>query len=196
MRPDLTKRFAISLAVAIASSVLLAACGGEDTNVAGSQKHGYVPKASTTMGPASPPLSKSAFLSHMSKVCREAWPSIAYNWMAYRRTQSLQMKRRLRFADAVQKTLMPSIDFLIFDDIHMLGSPRYEEKKLERIIGPMQVAVELGEKGRWRAYTTDEVRQHFHTYNTRARRYGLDDCLVNRVHLSLNPPISSSPDSS
>jgi hypothetical protein len=169
------------LSGALALCIALPGCGGDAS--AGSAEHGYVPEASTTVALASPPLTKSRFLAHMNKTCRAAWPRIAYFWTIYRRTHSPTTGRKQRFADAVQKTLLPTIDFLIFDDIHMLGSPPGQEETLERIIGPKQVAVELGEKRRWSAYSIGEVVKRFDTYDTRARRYGLDDCLVNRGHL-------------
>lgn len=100
----------------------------------------------------------------------------------YRDSHPMLSKRR-RFAEGARVSLLPTITFLIFDDMHMLGSPPGEEENIERLIGPLQEAVELGEKRRPLLYSADEIVAHFAEYNERARRYGLDECVVTTPHL-------------
>jgi hypothetical protein len=74
-------------------------------------------------------------------------------------------------------------NFHIFDNFRILGAPAGEQRAIEEIIGPFQAAVELGWKERWRAYSIADIPPQFEIYNRRARRYGLDDCLVDKAHL-------------
>ncbi|HET8863442.1 MAG TPA: hypothetical protein VFM94_09355 [Solirubrobacterales bacterium] len=41
------------------------------------------------------------------------------------------------------------MDFHIFDEFRIMGSPNGQEQEIERIIGPFQAAVELGWKESW-----------------------------------------------
>ncbi len=168
------------LVSALVAAAALAACGGGGNTAAESD---YTVQANTTMVAASPPITKAHFVAYINKVCRQSWVTIADNWRFHRNRQDPKMSRDARFADSVKKSLLPGIVVLIFDDMHMLGAPPGEEKNIERIIGPMQFASETGELGRWQAHSIAEITRHFDVYNTRARRYGLDDCLVNEAHL-------------
>ena len=75
------------------------------------------------------------------------------------------------------------IDFHIFDSIRILGAPQGEEREIEEIIGPMQSAVERGQKKLVPVSSVAQVSTLFGEYNRRARQYGLDDCLVDESHL-------------
>jgi hypothetical protein len=182
--PGLAGRFLILLAVA-AVLVLQTGCGGDgDSASAGdAEDKGYTVQASTTMGTASPRLTKPQFLAYINKVCREAWPTLHENWDVYSRTLDPKLSRKERFSRAVRESLLAGITFHIFDDIHMLGAPRGDEETTEQIIGPLQETTELGQLGRWRAYSIPELLPHFDEYNERAHQYGLDDCLVTVAHL-------------
>jgi hypothetical protein len=129
-------------------------------------------------------LTKPRFVSQLNGICREAWATIVDNWHGYTRTQSPGLSEHESFEDAVRESLLPGVVFLIFDDIHMTGAPRGDERTIEEMIGPFQVAAELGGKGRWRAHSVAEITPHFAEYNVRARHYGLDDCLVDQAHLA------------
>lgn len=173
------------LLAAVAAVWAIAGCGGDDGSASAGRvpDRGYTVQASTTVGPAIPQLSNAQFLAYINKVCRRAWVTIRQNWDSYSRTQSPEIRGAARFADAVRESLLPGIDFLIFDDIHMLGSPRGDEETIERIIGSLQASVELGQLSHWQAHSVVEIPPHFGEYNQGARRYGLDDCLVNKAHL-------------
>ena len=171
-------RILLLLAALLATITVVAAagCGGA------SDEGPYTPRASTTMRIASPPITRARFIAHMNGACRRAWKRIAENIADYGR-QYPKLRGRALYARSVRKPLLFDIDFHIFDEIRIVGSPPGDAQRIERFIGPMQRAVELGQLGRWRAYTPGQVAAHFTAYNRRARRYGLTDCLVDEQHV-------------
>lgn len=82
------------------------------------------------------------------------------------------------FAAAIERSLLAGVDFHIFDNFRILGSPPGDERTLEEMIEPFQAAVELGQKKIEPVNTLDEVAELFANYNVRARDYGLLDCLT------------------
>lgn len=172
-----TKRILPLPAAMVAIAALLAGCGGD----AGG--NGYQVRASTTMTIADPPLTKPQFVARVNAICREAWRTVWDNWEVYTSAQEPQLGEKERFAEAVRLSLLAGIDFHIFDNILDLGAPPGEQRRIEAIVGPFQEAVELGWADRWRAYSVAEVPPQFSQYNRLARRYGLDDCLVDGAHL-------------
>lgn len=177
--PNRKHRLALPL-MAMLAAALAQGCGGD-----GSGEGGYTPEAAITMTAAKPPLSKEQFVGRTNRICRKAWRTVLENWADYTSWQDTEVSKRKRFEEAVRLSLLAGIDFHIFDNIRALGSPPGEEEAIEAIIRPFQVAVELGWKERWRAYSVADVVPHFATYNRRARTYGLDDCLVDAPHLRL-----------
>jgi hypothetical protein len=163
------------LSLSVGITLGLAACGGS-SDVAG--KTAYDAEADTTMTTSSPPLTKARFTQQINKRCRRVWIAILNNWAIYTRTQDAKLGEKARFAQAVQYSLLAGIDFHIFDGIYRLGAPPGDERTIERIIGPMQEAVELGWKGKWVASSAAQVAEHFRLFNERARQYGLDDCVA------------------
>jgi hypothetical protein len=163
-----------------------AGCGGASGDHAAESR--YIVEASTTMAAASPSISKERFVNYINKACRRALGKVTDNWYVYRSTQDPKMGRDARFSDALRESLLPGIDFLIFDEIHILGSPPGAEHVIERIIGAMQLAVETGEHGLWQAHSITEVTPHFDVYNSRARHYGLTDCVADNAHLGRIKP--------
>jgi hypothetical protein len=166
--------------LALIAIVGFSGCGGDD---ASGRQSGYTVHSSTVEEVAAPPITKAQFDSHINKACREAWVTMTHNWYFYRRRQPETMSRDARFANAVQYSLLLGVDFLIFDEMHLLGSPPRQQHVIERIIGSMQLAVETGERGHWHAHSIADLEREFAAYNVRARRYGLNDCLVNQTHL-------------
>jgi hypothetical protein len=166
--------WAAVVTVVTLSAGLSAGCGG------GGGDRAYSVEAATTMITADN-LDKAEFISRINRICRREW-SVIVNVRRYHGLKS--NSPRQRFAEAVRIPLMSGIDFLIFDSIRLLGSPPGEERKIEAIVGPMQYAVETAQKqSPPRLFSTADVERHFSEYNRRARRYGLEDCLVNRAHL-------------
>ena len=159
----------------------LAGCG-DSISSPGSRPEAYSVQAGTTMTVTS--ITTAQYVKHINGVCQQAWGRILELFNDYRREHT-GANRRERFAQAVQASLLPSITFLIFDDMRMLGAPPGEERELEEIIGPLQEASELGQKRRPALYSVAEIVDHFDLYNERARRYGLVDCLVNETHLRI-----------
>jgi hypothetical protein len=181
MQPTI-KALSCSL-VALIATAAMASCGGDDPSAESKRPYDIV--ASTTMTVATPRLTKPEFIRRMSKICGAAWVKAARYWRMYRHTQEPTLSERERFEDAVRVTLLASLDFYIFDNFRIIGGPAGSTDELERVIAPFQEAVELGQMNRWRAHTTAEVARQFRTFNRRAARYGLADCLVNESHLKL-----------
>jgi hypothetical protein len=182
---DITKRLSIKsfflVAVAAVATALVLGCGGDDGDASDGDQT-YDPEASTTVSTAS--ITKAQFVKQVNKLCREAWVVVLDNWEVYTGTQDPKLNERKRFEEAVQLSLLAGVDFHIFDEIRQLGAPAGEERAIEEIIGPFQIAVELGWKNRWRAHSVVEIIPQFEDYNKRARRYGLDDCLVDETHIA------------
>jgi hypothetical protein len=172
------RRVALAVAATIALAVV-AGCGGDDGSDGGSQA--YQPEASTTMSTES--ISKAQFVRRVNGLCREAWAEVSGNWHDYTRTQDPKLSERERFEDGIQLSLLAGIDYHIFDEIRQLGAPIGEAEAIEEMIGPFQVAVELGWKKRWTGRSMHDVPPQFAEYNRHARSHGLDDCLVDMAHL-------------
>jgi hypothetical protein len=174
-------------AILLGVTMLAAGCGGEGSPAEGDPAASYDPEASTTMTVARPLMTKAQFVARMSETCRKAWITVKDNWAEYTSTQDGKKGEVERFDEAVRTSLLSGIDFHIFDNFRILGAPPGEEEAIEAIIGPFQIAVELGWQARWHARTTADVVAQFQTYNERARAYGLDECLVDEAHLRLKP---------
>jgi hypothetical protein len=168
----------------IATTASAAGCGGGDDSSAGETRP-YDVVASTTVTVATPRLTKAKFVRRMNELCRGAWRKVIHNWDLYSGTQDPKLSEAKRFEEAVRLSLLAGIDFHIFDNFVLLGVPPGETKNIERIIGPFQEAVELGQKNRWRAHDTAEVAAQFRVFNQRASQYGLDDCLVTESHMKI-----------
>jgi hypothetical protein len=171
------KRTLILLLTAVAIATLTG-CGDDGSVDAAGRT--YKTEANTTMTVYKPSLTKVQFLHRINKICRKRWTIVLENWRQY---ASLKEGKKEWFDDAVREPLLAGIDFYIFDEIRQLGAPPGQEQEIEAIIGPFQIAVELGWKKRWQAHSLEEIFPHFAMYNERARRYGLVDCLVDAEHL-------------
>lgn len=172
-----------------ACATLIAALLAVATGCGGSQPSddplaGYDVEANTTMTAAKPPLGKAEFVNRVNRACRYAWTRVGENWRRYVDDQDPGISRLARYARAVKSSFLYGIDIFVFDSIRQLGAPPGDERAIEEIIGPFQATVELGWMGRWRARSIPEVVSRFETFNERAARYGLDDCLVDGSHLT------------
>ncbi|HMJ72192.1 MAG TPA: hypothetical protein VK471_02380 [Solirubrobacterales bacterium] len=127
-------------------------------------------------------LPKAQFIARVNKTCREAWAIIFDNFAQYSSWQDERVSQRKRFSEAIRLSLMAGIDFHIFDNVRRLGAPKREESDIEDIVGPMQEAIERGQR-LGPLHSIAEVEALFSKYNERARRYGLDDCLVDAQRL-------------
>jgi hypothetical protein len=162
-----------------------AGCGGESSSGDELSSHSdtYDVEADTTMTTAAN-LDQAEFLARTEEICRRAWKPILKNFAEYSSWQHRKMPERKRFVEAVQLTLLASIDFYIFDEIYNLGAPKGEERETEEIIGTMQSAVERGQKKLEPIASVAQIVNLFDEYNRRASRYGLsDECLVDEPHL-------------
>lgn len=163
-----------------AIAVIAAGCGGSSSSAdAGNQT--YSVEAETTMTTAN--VSKAQFVSQANKLCREAWVTILRNFAEYSGWHETKTNKKKNFVESVQLSLLAGIEFHIFDEIRNLGSPQGEEQAIEEIIGPMQSAIERGQKKLAPISSVAKVSKLFGEYDQLARRYGLDDCLVDTAHL-------------
>lgn len=185
--PSITKEiqfklllFPLLAAIALAGGAV--GCGGSSDAAGGD--HAYSVEADTTMTTASPLVTRPQFVKHVNRICRHAWITALNNWHTYRRThQDPDLNEKARFVEAVQVSLLGALDFNIFDNIYQLGAPHGEERRIEKIIGPMQSAIERGWKGLVPLSSVALIAHLFAEYNRSASRYGLHDCLVDEAHL-------------
>jgi hypothetical protein len=110
--------------------------------------------------------------------------TIRHNLAVYKSTQDPQFSPQRRFRESIRLSLLPGIDFHIFDNIRSLGAPKGEESKVEDMIGALQGAVEIGERA-FPIRSPTDLWDLFDIFNPMARQYGLDDCLVNRAHTQI-----------
>jgi hypothetical protein len=163
----------------------LAACGDNGDASPNSSAESYDVEASTVVTAAKPVMDKARFIRRFDRICRKAWERVYANWDQYRSTQDRKLSAEERFDDAVRNSLLAGLDFYIFDNFRIIGSPPGEEREIEKIIGPFQATVELGWKQRWQARSIGDIATQFEIYNRRAERYGFSECLVDEPHLSL-----------
>jgi hypothetical protein len=164
-------------AAALATTALASGCGDSGSATGG----GYNPEASTTVSISG--ITKAQFVRRVNAVCRRAWIEVIGNWRDYLRSQQSETGGKPTLEEVVRLSLLGGIDFHIFDEILRVGAPIGQEDDIERIVGPFQIAVELGWKKRWRARSMDDVYAQFNEYNDGARRYGLRDCPVDESNL-------------
>lgn len=179
-----TKRLAVAVIAGVLCTAVAAGCGDDSDDGDKPPRptvQTYDPEASTEMTAAS--LTKAEFIRRMSKTCRQAWATVWDNWEVYTSTQDRKMSKRERTEEAIEVSLLAGVDFHIFDNYRILGSPPGDERKLEAMIEPFQAAVELGWNKIEPASTFAEVAELFGEYNKRAIAYGLDDCVVDEAHL-------------
>jgi hypothetical protein len=160
---------------AIASGVILGGCGGS-----GNTARTYSVYASTVVTTTDIP--EERFVPRINKTCRRGWVRALENFAEYRAGLARDPSESERLG-AVRIVLLTEIDIQIFDEIQRTGAPRGEEDELEEIIGPLQSAVERGQKRLAPISSVPQLLELFAEYNQRARRYGLDDCLVDETHL-------------
>lgn len=171
----------ISASILVAVLAAGTGCGSQeqDSSDTGAGS-GFTVQASTTMLTAA--LSRSQFIARVNRICREGWPVIVENLSQYSATQDPTESRKARLADAVRVSITASIDIRIFDSIRLVGAPKGQERKIEKIIGSMQEAVERAQRVR-PIYSYAELTALFSDYNRRARGYGLHECVVDKAHI-------------
>jgi hypothetical protein len=165
------------LVVATAAAAAGAGCGGSESTA----ETPYRVEADTTVTTAS--FAKARLVPRINKICRRGWAKIAKNFDEYSSWQDPKEDATKRFTEAVKLSLMAGVDYRIFDEIYRQGAPRGEERKVEKIIGSMQSAVERGQKGLAPVSTPAQVLALFGDFNQRARRFGLHDCLFDETDL-------------
>jgi hypothetical protein len=129
-------------------------------------------------------LSKPKFLAHINAVCRWAWGKIRRSFAEAELIRNAKQSRKAWFTEALRLIVVGGIDFHIFDAIRITGSPPGEENRIEKILGPMQEAVERAQRIN-HVHSVAELPGRFRVYNERAQQYGLNDCLVNMAHVKL-----------
>jgi hypothetical protein len=155
-----------------------AAEGGPGTYTVGGKT--YTVEAGTTVNPTAP-LPKPRFVVHFNALCRQSWKTIGENFSVFSAMQETRGGPQQRFAEAVQLSVLPGIDFHIFDEIHLFGAPKGQKRQVEELLGTLQAGVEHAEK--LQIVSAAELLPLFETYNQRAHQYGLDACIVSKAHL-------------
>ncbi len=177
-------RLIAALVVLVVAATMTIGCGG-DSGATDSQDHEFSVLADTTVTTGSLP--KGAFIAQVNDLCRRKWQVILHNFVLYSGWLNPRWSKERRFANAVRLSYMAGVDFHIFDDIFRLGAPVGEQRDVENVIGPMQEAVERGQR-QVRITSNAQLEALFDNYNQAARRYGLNECLVEGQHL---PPASA-----
>lgn len=184
----------LSPMIALAVGALLAGCGGGNGNgdsaessvAAKSQTYSvngrtYSVEADTTVTTGS--VGKARYVPQVNRICREAWPVIQSNFDKFLSWQNQHQSRRVRIEQTVRLSLLAGIDFEIFDNIYGTKAPEGEQAKVEELIGAMQAAVEHGAK--LHVHSQRALIALFANFNRRARQYGVEDCLVNGLHIKI-----------
>jgi hypothetical protein len=183
---DVLTKYLAPMLIALVATAINAGCGGSngsdgDSSSSGSPASTYEVVASTTVATAAYP--EDQLVPRIERICRKAWPVVIDNFVKYRSWQDSKESSRKLFAKSARLSLMAGIDFHIFDEIYQLGAPRGEERGIEEMIGSMQLAVELAQKGLEPVSTVPRIARLFADYNERAESYGLDECLVDEARL-------------
>jgi len=164
--------------IAVLAVAAAGGCGGSN----GDPANDYSVVASTTVAAASFP--EAQLVPRINSTCRSVWGKILDNFAKYSRWHENDPGTpREHFAENVRLSLMAGIDFHIFDRIVNMGAPPSQKREIEVIIGTMQSAVERAQKKLAPVGSVAEVSSLFAEYNQRARRYGLDECLVDEARL-------------
>jgi hypothetical protein len=174
IRPVSTRAAAVAVSAALAAALIASGCGSSDSET-------YSVSADTVVTTAT--IAKAGYVPRINAICRKAWPVISENFALYSRTQSPGAPERKRFESPARESLIAGIVFYIFDGIYNLGAPKGEEREVEKVIGTMQSASERGQKRLAPVSSVSEVADLYGEYNQRARRYGLDECLVDEARL-------------
>lgn len=156
--------------------------GGQDTSNSnpGNSDGVFSVRADTTVTDTS--LSKAQFITRMNKICRHGWHVILADFAKYSGWQGPNLSRKDLYAKAIRNSFLSGLDFEIFDEFRFLGAPREEANEVEEVIGPMQIAVERGQR-QVPVTNAGILEALFSEYNLRAQQYGLKDCLVSGAHL-------------
>lgn len=159
----------------------VAGCGGSSGDASGNSGQTYSVVADTTVttGEVAP----ANYVPQINEICRKAWVTIVNNFKDYSSWHKEDGSKKKRFIESVQLSLLAGIEFHIFDSIYRLGTPPGEEHEVEEIIGPLQSAIERGQRSLAPVASKAQVEALFDEYNQRARLYGFDDCLVDMAHL-------------
>lgn len=176
-KEQLIKRSIVLLAVATATALAGSGCGGSS----GAAENTYSVEADTVVTTAS--FAKAQLVPRINKICRQAWVVITDNFTEYSSWHNSKKGPPRRFAEAVRLSLLAGIQFHIFDGIYRLGAPQGEEPEVEAIIGSMQSANERGMKQLAPVSSIAQISELYGDYNQRARRFGIDDCLVDEARL-------------
>jgi hypothetical protein len=164
-------------AVAAALAVAALGCGGAEGDPSAAAK-----SSPTSKPGVEPPsvLSKPKYLARANAICRRRWRFVLN---AVRQTSVLWRKQyphidsRVNYARAVRVSYFSSLNFLIFDSVDYLGQPLSDRRASDEVLNAMQEAIERGVDDT-RIRSVGQLRALFVDYNRKARRFGLDKCLV------------------
>jgi hypothetical protein len=166
------------IGIVLATLTVLAAGAGCGSSDGGAPP--FTVRADTTATAGA--ISKAKFLARANRVCRSAWPTILENYAKYAQRHAERLSGERLFAKSVRSSFLAGLDFYVFDGIHRTPAPRADRAQVERVLGDLQRAVELGQR-RISIRTLGQFATLFEGYNQAAHRYGLDECLVDGTKL-------------
>jgi len=169
-RDTSTKWGGLFAAVATAAAVIAVGCGGGPEEPRSQDR---TTRASTTVTTGS--LGKAKYLAHVNRYCRRDWVRILQAFADLQAKEGSKTSPEELFVKASESFLIPGIQ-IQFDVMRRNAAPEGEERKVEHMIGALQLAIESGEK--MRISSPAQLAAHFGRFNELAIKYGLDDCLV------------------
>jgi hypothetical protein len=195
-REKLINYWFVALLAAVAVAASLGGCGGSGASTPGSSSASAEASASEAARPTTtqttssssfrrkkpplrvpghksipvvvvrPSLTKANYLAQANAKCKE---SIA------QMSESVKRSGTVSFAEKSQRIYLPGMQFW-FDDIHYLGTPAGDAGQIEAMLQALQLAVWRGEEQG--VSSAARLSALFNTFSRRARRYGLDACIV------------------
>jgi hypothetical protein len=126
--------------IGIALATLTVLTAGVGCGSSGGETQPFTVRADTTATPGA--ISKAQFLARANRVCRSAWPTILENYAKYTRRQANRISGEKLFAKSVCSSSSPGST----STSSMASNERPPRARIERVLGDLQRAVELGQR--------------------------------------------------
>lgn len=172
-----------TLPAIVLAIVFAAGCGSKGQQ--GTVRTGAGTVTAETGLPLNPSsLTKAQFLVRANRLCRESWAAMRKEFSQFRAERGSGMSDAQLFAYSARNNFLTHIQFW-FDDISYLGAPtgvKSETESMMQILQPedtlkaLELAVFSGQERR--VSDAKQLGAIFSSYDRLARKYGLDDCLV------------------
>jgi hypothetical protein len=166
-------RLGVYLAGALFAATIVSGCGGSssDDSAEGSINRPSEPGIELPLALVS--LSRTQYLAQANALCRRSWADMLTKFA--RRRNDFKGNEAQLFAFYSRNSFLPHMQFW-FDDIVYLGAPEGEPEPYEGALEALQAAVYEGQERR--ISSPAQFAAIFADFNRRARKAGLDECLV------------------